>query len=1253
MTRFERLELAAYGHYVDTSLDLSSPRSGLTVIVGPNEAGKSTARRALLAALFGFERDDPGAFRHGRHGLRLGVEVSVGTGPVGEGRRISLVRDGASRVRRADGGDLDLDGADQLVGGMSRESYARLFAIDHEELRAGSDSLLEADGEIGRLVYGASLGSGAVAAVLADLDERAGRLFLERGRVQRIPKALDAYRTGLQKAKSARVRAREWERRTDAATAAEARRDALRSDLESARAEHARLERLRSARPLLARRADVAGRLDRLGRVPTADWAERARGALARLRDAESAHASAISHRDRIGAAVESIAVPVDVLERSERVDRLVEGIDRYRKDTVDLPKRQVELDGARRRLDDTLRVLGASADDGRIVAEAVLATVERLAREHVELAAAGHAIDEELARAEEQAARAADRLAEVSEPRDVADVERALVLARSLLEVDRDLPGRRAAQVQVAGELDASIGRLGLAGRPWHEVESLALPQPPEVTIERERRDAQRFALRQVRDRREAVVAEMRSISEQAARIGRQVPDPGRLDAARLHRDAGWRLVRQRLEGVASGEEWEPGRPLVDAFADALADADAAADERYEHADAAGALDQLQLHLGRLGDEQRALEAQQRGIEEGDAIAAARWAARWAAAGVEAGAPEAMAVWLQSHAELVGAISRWRADQRDLDVVVAHVDRCRSALEVALERAGCASVGESLELAVGRAEELVRAARAEDASRRDAETSRRLAEDAVARQRASVAAHRGAVASWEARWAEAVAPLALGALAPDVAGLVVSALRSLVVARADVASLERRIAGIEQDRRRYVEQVTEVAHGLEGVGDEDTPLDVVLRLQQAVALARSAHDRHVTLSGELAEAEAEVDARRHELDDAQRLLCSLRTEAAMADDGGRIDFGIDTVASRAVEAAALREKLAEAEQGLLDLGDGRSLEQITADAMSAGESLVARAEQADARVQELARELEAAIAEVVEARRACADVTDAATAADLEQDAEAELALAAELVGDYARAALGAEVLRRTIAAYGERHRGPLLERASTLFRQLTDGAFVDLVADDDGRRQVLLAKRRGGEMCATAALSDGTRDQLYLALRVAGVEHQLGSLAEALPVVFDDVLVHFDDSRSAAAIRVLGELGRRTQVLLLTHHERVVEIAQHCLEPGAVGVVRLPARGHDEPAGGTSGEPSGRPAGRVPRPGTRGDDPAKAILDAARDAGGRALAKAELLELSGVEHGVWTSTIRALVAQGDLVQEGERRGARYRLPR
>jgi uncharacterized protein YhaN len=86
---------------------------------------------------------------------------------------------------------------------------------------------------------------------------------------------------------------------------------------------------------------------------------------------------------------------------------------------------------------------------------------------------------------------------------------------------------------------------------------------------------------------------------------------------------------------------------------------------------------------------------------------------------------------------------------------------------------------------------------------------------------------------------------------------------------------------------------------------------------------------------------------------------------------------------------------------------------------------------------------------------------------------------------------------------------------------------------------------------------MSEGTADQLYLALRLAAVEEYLDR-AHALSFVADDLFVNFDDSRASAGFQVLAELSRKTQVLFFTHHQHLVEIARATLG-ASVNVISL----------------------------------------------------------------------------------------------
>ena len=73
--RVRQLELLRYGKFTNTLLEFPRAESDFHVIVGPNEAGKSTVRAAVQELLFGMPRSSPLAFVHAQSDLRLGAIV--------------------------------------------------------------------------------------------------------------------------------------------------------------------------------------------------------------------------------------------------------------------------------------------------------------------------------------------------------------------------------------------------------------------------------------------------------------------------------------------------------------------------------------------------------------------------------------------------------------------------------------------------------------------------------------------------------------------------------------------------------------------------------------------------------------------------------------------------------------------------------------------------------------------------------------------------------------------------------------------------------------------------------------------------------------------------------------------------------------------------------------------------------------------------------------------------------------------------
>jgi uncharacterized protein YhaN len=131
---------------------------------------------------------------------------------------------------------------------------------------------------------------------------------------------------------------------------------------------------------------------------------------------------------------------------------------------------------------------------------------------------------------------------------------------------------------------------------------------------------------------------------------------------------------------------------------------------------------------------------------------------------------------------------------------------------------------------------------------------------------------------------------------------------------------------------------------------------------------------------------------------------------------------------------------------------------------------------------------------------------------------------------------ALAHHVLKRSRSMYEEAHRPAVVEKAEHFFRQWTDGRYERIVAPlgEDIRG----IQRCDGVEIALPALSRGTSEQLYLALRFGLVQHFVETSGEPLPIVMDDILVNFDEERAARASRSIEELAQTCQVIYFTCH-------------------------------------------------------------------------------------------------------------------
>ena len=138
------------------------------------------------------------------------------------------------------------------------------------------------------------------------------------------------------------------------------------------------------------------------------------------------------------------------------------------------------------------------------------------------------------------------------------------------------------------------------------------------------------------------------------------------------------------------------------------------------------------------------------------------------------------------------------------------------------------------------------------------------------------------------------------------------------------------------------------------------------------------------------------------------------------------------------------------------------------------------------------------------------------------------------ELEKIYQAAVLAQQTLEKAKQELQRRFAPRISQRAQELFSQLTGGRYQRLMLGED----FTLSTATEEEDTLHGALwrSDGTADQLYLALRLAVAEE----LTPQAPLVLDDAFVRFDDDRLKEILKLLKQSGEEKQVILFTCQSR-----------------------------------------------------------------------------------------------------------------
>lgn len=354
-----------------------------------------------------------------------------------------------------------------------------------------------------------------------------------------------------------------------------------------------------------------------------------------------------------------------------------------------------------------------------------------------------------------------------------------------------------------------------------------------------------------------------------------------------------------------------------------------------------------------------------------------------------------------------------------------------------------------------------------------------------------------------------------------------------IVEARRQVQQLRDRWSGLIQRLEHAGRQIDPVYR------DYSQPLTVLDAWQQELARWESQREERVRWQRDLDRAREELSRRRQELDDLTGRRSALLRQYKVQDREGLVQHRAQGQRRR-----ELLDRLKLAEQEL-----DRAASQDREIALVEDELNRFDVNGSVQRVQSLEREIARLEAELKQARAAAEELLGQLQGfagsrrssrlrwerAHLDEQLKvaANRWLAVEAADD---------VLSQLRSQYARSNQPEILAKASPFLSQLTCGRYRNIWTPM-GRHQ-LCVDDVDGKSWPVQLLSGGTREQLFLALRLAMIE-RFSQKGVELPVLFDDVTVNFDHERSRAAVDTLMSFARAGhQVLVFTSHLHFAEL-------------------------------------------------------------------------------------------------------------
>lgn len=1130
--RLNRLDLTRYGRFSDAQITFPAPKTGeadVTVIYGPNEAGKSTTFAAYLELLFGMKaRDHPYEFRFKRADLLVGAELELPNRG-----RVTVQRNSKKMQSLLDGQGRPIEETylTAALHGLGRDDYVERFSLNDDGLRKGGERIANAQGDLGQLLHAGVSGLTGMAATLDQMSKRADQFHKKKGRSTALKLAKDRLTTIDQELRATSLtpdRAGLLSAATEKATAA----------FNEAEAElgNARLRAAASGAALVwYNQSEAIRRIDEpLGEFPSGpNLRKGAAEMVAGLVETIKQKTLRIAEAEAALAEIEKMIAENPVDDVADALAAELAQLDRIRIDGAplmvraaaaasDLDKRIMRRAALDEEIAACLLALGVPDETSAslVLQSSEVETLGQAAQAVLTAQGDAHVAHEALALAISQQGDASP------EPQDLSQLQVAWDAWQAVADVTVE-------QSTVATE----TARLALAvvGLPtnWSTLVEAGLPTREtllDVAIRVPAMNADLVSANTdcVKHASELALAQAK---RQADEVAPTAIDIKVTTQARRLRAEKWTAHRTAMSS-RTADEFEVAMhdddDMLASFAIGTGARRDLATARRDEAAAQVLRDAAQGRLDAIKQEHDKLETQSSALAISLGLA-----------------PDSSpAAFTERHAALMQAAQTAVQLEIAQTGLTAKDDR-RMAVQSDL-RAVAKLVG--IDCAMGELSTRTHAELTLQDSAREAWAQWLRTSGAIKKMEEKVQEAASGQGRADHRLTELTAGLPLeGRTAQDI-NAALPHLRNLQRLHGDLDDLNGRIAALENAMQQIgasAGRVTKIA------GDifETDPLVAIEKGRIRVTKSQGANTRRDEANRRHTAETAARNAANGAIDDAQAEISDWFKDQGAANMApaarvavlGERDEMRSTRAShdlaRNVAKEGAKTVLFDEELALLpDASRAAAVQQILEDAQSARETR-----------RDEYREAERLYQAAFEA----ADRSELATErATIQEELRAGVRQAAVL-------RLGVLAAKGALRRLASERRTTMLSDVEEAFVAITAPAWKGVSVWSEAEDEKLVGIQPDGKAVPVEMMSTGTMGQLYFALRVAGYRSFARDFGP-LPMILDDIMETFDDARAKAALQLCADIGRSGQAIIFTHHTHLVELARETI-PG-VNVVDMP---------------------------------------------------------------------------------------------